>query len=68
MFIKDVMQVHLSSNELQKFESIKGVRERLHEFIDYDTKLFTHVLDEICRNTVGVTLFRLFFTKGSGGP
>ncbi|MDR1907997.1 MAG: hypothetical protein LBQ43_04030 [Holosporales bacterium] len=67
MFIKDVMQVHLSSNELQKFESIKGVRERLREFIDYDSALFTHALDEICRNTVGVTLFRLFLTKRAPG-
>jgi hypothetical protein len=67
MFIKDVMQVHLSSNELQKFESIRGVRERLHEFIDYDTKLFTHALDDICRNIVGVTLFRLFLTKMAPG-
>jgi hypothetical protein len=67
MFIKDVMQVHLSSNELQKFESIKGVRERLREFIDYDSALFTHALDEICRNTVGVALFRLFLTKRAPG-
>jgi hypothetical protein len=40
-FIKDIMQVHLSLNELQKFESIKGVREKLHEFIDYDPALFS---------------------------
>jgi hypothetical protein len=33
MFTKCTIQLHLSSNKLQKFESIRCIRGRLHEFM-----------------------------------
>jgi hypothetical protein len=39
------------------------VREELDNFIDYDRSLFSRVLDDICNNVVGNTMFRLLMMK-----
>ncbi|MDR2030179.1 MAG: hypothetical protein LBP65_01790 [Puniceicoccales bacterium] len=66
LFIEDVGRLHLTFDESWVYSQIQDgeVRERLGEILAYDA-IFSPVLDEICSNIVGRTLFRLLSTKAS---
>jgi hypothetical protein len=59
-FLTAVRIIHQSG-----FESIKEteVRSKLDTVIDYDKSVFSKVLDNICNNIVGNTMFKLLLTK-----
>jgi hypothetical protein len=62
-FLEDAKKVHSLTNELPDI----NVNERLDEFIDYDRSLFSRVLDDICNNMVGNTMFTLLMMKLPSG-
>jgi hypothetical protein len=65
LFLNDVKNIHLKPEELPKFESVQetDVRDKLDEFLEYDTALFSKALDDVCNNFVGNTMFRLMMIK-----
>jgi hypothetical protein len=68
-FIIDAKAIHLTSDELGRFEAIPDttVRGELDKFIDYDKSLFSEVLDDICDNIVGRTMFKILIIKLTPG-
>ncbi|MDR2576828.1 MAG: hypothetical protein LBC42_02140 [Puniceicoccales bacterium] len=65
-FLRDAEKLHLTFDETVVYSQIEDadVRKRLREFVDYEGT-FAEVLDEICSNVVGRTLFRLVATKAA---
>ncbi|MDR3117056.1 MAG: hypothetical protein LBT98_00550 [Puniceicoccales bacterium] len=66
LFFEDAEKLHLTFDESWVYSQIPDgeVRERLGEILAYDSA-FSAVLDEICSNVVGRTLFRLLSTKAA---
>lgn len=66
LFFEDAEKLHLTFDESWVYSQIPDceVRERLGEILAYDS-IFSAVLDEICSNVVGRTLFRLLSTKAA---
>jgi hypothetical protein len=64
-FIIDAKTIHLTQDEIPKFEAIPdtAVRSELDKFIDYDKSLFSTALDDICENIVGRTMFKILIIK-----
>jgi hypothetical protein len=65
-FTNAVKSIHLKPNEILTYESIPDseVRRRLDEFIDCGkNSRFSAALDEICKNLVGRTMFKVLMTK-----
>ncbi|MDR2107693.1 MAG: hypothetical protein LBO73_04225 [Holosporaceae bacterium] len=65
-FINAVKSIHVKPEESQSYESIPDseVRKKLDEFINYGKNpRFSKALDEICKNLVGRTMFRVLMTK-----
>jgi hypothetical protein len=65
LFLADVKNVHTATSELFRIEEIPEaeVRNRLDESVDYDKNLFSKVLDDVCSNIVGNTMFRILIAK-----
>jgi hypothetical protein len=65
-FFEDVQKMHLKPDELPIYSAIPDskVREKLSDFVDYGNHpRFAKMLDEICANLVGRTMFKLLITK-----
>jgi hypothetical protein len=63
-FLEDAKRIHLKVGDTLPDLNIK---ERIDEVIDYDKSLFSMALDEICKNIVGNTMFRLLVSKKPPG-
>ncbi|MDR3316950.1 MAG: hypothetical protein LBS68_02710 [Puniceicoccales bacterium] len=65
-FLRDAECLHLTFDETIVYSQIEDadVRRRLGEFVRFDGE-FEKVLDELCSNVVGRTLFRLIATKAT---
>jgi hypothetical protein len=65
-FLENVQKIHLKPEEIPIYSSVPDseVRKKLIEFIDHGANpRFSRVLDEICANLVGRTLFKILMTK-----
>ncbi|GHT98808.1 hypothetical protein FACS1894126_4620 [Alphaproteobacteria bacterium] len=65
-FLAGVQTIHLKSDDVPIYSAIKDdeVRAMLDEFVEYGKNpRFSDALDKICKNLVGVTMFKLMITK-----